>query len=244
MPTSSSSAPSAVSAGWCRAGHNARWENGRMVSGDRKPGQTRPLRKHPPRQAVSRRRNTHRRIEASLGTKNVDMVFLRENTESVRGDRRDSRPGRYSTGCRRHAHHYARHRTIIKLAFETAMQRNRAPKMVSAASLCGQKQRPRWLSPVQSIFDEVATQYPEVEKDVAIIDAFTQWLIVQPEHYDVVVTTNMFTDIVLPTFWEGWVWPWGATSVTTTRCSSQFMDRPHVRRARQAQPHSDDPRHQ
>ncbi len=35
-----------------------------------------------------------------------------------------------------------------------------------------------------------------MEKDVAIVDAFTQWLIGQPEYYDVVVTTNMFGDIV------------------------------------------------
>ena len=32
--------------------------------------------------------------------------------------------------------------------------------------------------------------------ETAIVDAFTQWLIGQPEHYDVVVTTNMFGDIV------------------------------------------------
>ena len=46
------------------------------------------------------------------------------------------------------------------------------------------------------VFDEVGRDYPEIEKDVAIVDAFTQWLIGQPEYYDVVVTTNMFGDIV------------------------------------------------
>src|SRR5690606_12336425 len=39
-------------------------------------------------------------------------------------------------------------------------------------------------------------EYPEIEKDFAIVDAFTQWLITQPEYYDVCVTTNMFGDIV------------------------------------------------
>jgi isocitrate/isopropylmalate dehydrogenase len=46
------------------------------------------------------------------------------------------------------------------------------------------------------VFQEIGAKYPDVEKDVAIVDAFTQWLIGQPEFYDVVVTTNMFGDIV------------------------------------------------
>ena len=40
------------------------------------------------------------------------------------------------------------------------------------------------------------SQLLHFEKDVAIVDAFTQWLIGQPEYYDVCVTTNMFGDIV------------------------------------------------
>jgi 3-isopropylmalate dehydrogenase len=48
----------------------------------------------------------------------------------------------------------------------------------------------------EEVFVEIGRDYPEIEKDVAIVDAFTQWLIGQPEYYDVVVTTNMFGDIV------------------------------------------------
>jgi len=46
------------------------------------------------------------------------------------------------------------------------------------------------------VFFEIGAQYPDIEKDTAIVDAFTQWLVGQPEHYDVCVTTNMFGDIV------------------------------------------------
>jgi hypothetical protein len=46
------------------------------------------------------------------------------------------------------------------------------------------------------VFFEIGEEYPEIEKDTAIVDAFTQWLMGQPEYYDVVVTTNMFGDIV------------------------------------------------
>ena len=44
-------------------------------------------------------------------------------------------------------------------------------------------------------FDEVAVGYPDVATDYGYIDAFTQWLTRTPEHYDVVVTSNMFGDI-------------------------------------------------
>jgi 3-isopropylmalate dehydrogenase len=46
------------------------------------------------------------------------------------------------------------------------------------------------------IFFEIGEEYPDIDKETAIVDAFTQWLIGQPEHYDVCVTTNMFGDIV------------------------------------------------
>ncbi len=48
----------------------------------------------------------------------------------------------------------------------------------------------------REVFDEVAEGYPEIEKDYALIDAWAQWAIRRPEYYDVVVTTNMFGDII------------------------------------------------
>jgi isocitrate/isopropylmalate dehydrogenase len=48
----------------------------------------------------------------------------------------------------------------------------------------------------RDVFFEIGEEYPDIEKETAIVDAFTQWLLGQPEHYDVCVTTNMFGDIV------------------------------------------------
>jgi 3-isopropylmalate dehydrogenase len=45
------------------------------------------------------------------------------------------------------------------------------------------------------IYDEVAARYPDVERDYAYIDAFTQWIIRSPEFYDVAVAPNEFGDI-------------------------------------------------
>ena len=43
---------------------------------------------------------------------------------------------------------------------------------------------------------KVAEKYPDIELWEANVDAMTMWLIKQPEVYDVIVTTNMFGDIV------------------------------------------------
>jgi 3-isopropylmalate dehydrogenase len=48
----------------------------------------------------------------------------------------------------------------------------------------------------REVFDEVGKGYPEIEKDVALIDAWAQWIIRRPEFYDVIVTTNMFGDVI------------------------------------------------
>ncbi len=48
----------------------------------------------------------------------------------------------------------------------------------------------------KEIFFEIGKEYPEIEKETAIVDAFTQWLVMKPDWYDVVVATNMFGDII------------------------------------------------
>jgi len=45
-------------------------------------------------------------------------------------------------------------------------------------------------------FDRVGVEYPEIERDYAYVDAFTQWVIRRPEHYNVVVAPNAFGDII------------------------------------------------
>ncbi len=45
-------------------------------------------------------------------------------------------------------------------------------------------------------FQDVATEYPDVDADYNHVDACCMWMIKNPEHYDVIVTTNMFGDII------------------------------------------------
>ncbi len=48
----------------------------------------------------------------------------------------------------------------------------------------------------RSVFDRVAGFFPRVQRDYAYVDAMCQWMIRRPERYDVVVTTNVFGDIL------------------------------------------------
>jgi 3-isopropylmalate dehydrogenase len=129
----------------------------------------------------------------------VDMVFIRENTEGlyagIGGILAPGGRGVVATDTRIITR--AASERVIRLAFEMALKRHGAPKDGKKRVTCIVKNNVldgcRFFA---SIFDEIAVEYPEVEKDVAIVDAFTQWLIGQPEYYDVLVTTNMFGDIV------------------------------------------------
>ena len=43
---------------------------------------------------------------------------------------------------------------------------------------------------------EVAARYPQIEFDTANVDAMCMWLLKNPLNYDVIVTTNLFGDIL------------------------------------------------
>ncbi|MBI3696716.1 MAG: isocitrate/isopropylmalate dehydrogenase family protein [Acidobacteria bacterium] len=43
---------------------------------------------------------------------------------------------------------------------------------------------------------EVASHYPDIEFDTANVDAICMWLLKNPQNYDVIVTTNLFGDIL------------------------------------------------
>ena len=45
-------------------------------------------------------------------------------------------------------------------------------------------------------FREVGEEYPDVQKDYNHVDACCMWMVKNPEYYDVIVTTNMFGDII------------------------------------------------
>lgn len=48
----------------------------------------------------------------------------------------------------------------------------------------------------QRTFNEVAIEYPQIKTDYANVDAICMWMVKNPEWFDVIVTDNMFGDII------------------------------------------------
>jgi len=82
-------------------------------------------------------------------------------------------------------------RRVIKYAFELANNRNKHLSSVDKANV---------LSDIYGFwreeFNDIAKQYPEVKTDFNYVDAITMWFVKNPEWFDVVVTPNMFGDII------------------------------------------------
>ncbi|HEY8732866.1 MAG TPA: isocitrate/isopropylmalate family dehydrogenase [Candidatus Limnocylindria bacterium] len=48
----------------------------------------------------------------------------------------------------------------------------------------------------RDVLEEVAAEYPDVEHDAMYVDAACMWLVQKPEQFSVIVTTNLFGDII------------------------------------------------
>ena len=48
----------------------------------------------------------------------------------------------------------------------------------------------------RDIFEEVGKTFPDVRRDAMYVDAAAMWMILKPEQFDVMVTTNLFGDIL------------------------------------------------
>lgn len=129
------------------------------------------------------------------GPEDIDFVVIRENTEGLYAG---------AGGCLRRGtpHEVALQESIntrmgvercIRYAFDLCRRRNRAKKL----TLCGKTNVLTFAFDLwERTFHEVATDYPDIETDYAHVDALCMWMIKNPERFDVIVTDNMFGDII------------------------------------------------
>ena len=129
------------------------------------------------------------------GPEDIDFVVIRENTEGLYAG---------AGGCLRRGtpHEIAIQESIntrmgvercIRYAFDLCRRRNRAKKL----TLCGKTNVLTYAFDLwERTFHEVATDYPDIETDYAHVDALCMWMIKNPERFDVIVTDNMFGDII------------------------------------------------
>jgi 3-isopropylmalate dehydrogenase len=81
----------------------------------------------------------------------------------------------------------------IRYAFEFCRQRAKANKL----TLCGKTNVLTYAFDLwERTFQEVSAEYPDITTDYAHVDAICMWMVKNPEWFDVIVTDNMFGDII------------------------------------------------
>jgi 3-isopropylmalate dehydrogenase len=129
------------------------------------------------------------------GPKDIDFVVVRENSEGVYagggGFLKKGTPDEVaiqeSVNTRKGVER------CVRYAFEYCRQRNRKKLL----TLCAKTNVLIYESDLWfRVLHEVKKDYPDIEINYQHVDALCMWMIKNPEQFDVIVTNNMFGDII------------------------------------------------
>ncbi len=128
-----------------------------------------------------------------MGIEDIDMTVIRENSEGEyagagewlnkgREDEVVLQTGVFTRkGCER----------IIRYAFELARQQGKSVTSISKGNALNYSMV-FW----DSVFEEVSKEYPEVKTQSLLVDAACMFFVKNPQRFEVVVTSNLFGDII------------------------------------------------
>ena len=129
------------------------------------------------------------------GPEDIDFVVVRENTEGLyagaggvlKKGTPDEVAVQESINTRKGVER------CIRYAFDYARKRNKRKQV----TLCGKTNVLTYAFDLwERTFYEVAKEYPDIKTDYAHVDATCMWMVKNPEWFDVIVTDNMFGDII------------------------------------------------
>jgi 3-isopropylmalate dehydrogenase len=129
------------------------------------------------------------------GPEEIDFVVVRENTEGLyagaggvlKKGTPDEVAVQESINTRKGVER------CIRFAFEYARKRNKRKQV----TLCGKTNVLTYAFDLwERAFYEIAEEYPDIKTDYAHVDATCMWMVKNPEWFDVIVTDNMFGDII------------------------------------------------
>jgi 3-isopropylmalate dehydrogenase len=129
------------------------------------------------------------------GPRDIDFVIVRENTEGLYtgagGTLKRGTPYEVATQVSINTRQGVER--CVRYAFEYTQKRQKNNKL----TLCGKTNVLTYASDLwERTFYEVAPEYPDIKTDYAHVDAITMWFVKNPEWFDVVVTDNLFGDII------------------------------------------------
>ena len=128
--------------------------------------------------------------------KDIDFVVVRENTEGLYtgsgGNLKKGTPDEVAIQTSINTRKGVER--CLRFAFEIARKRNKNKKL----TLCGKTNVLTFAFDLwERAFHEIGEkEYPDIQRDYAHVDATSMWMIKNPEWFDVIVTDNMFGDII------------------------------------------------
>ena len=130
------------------------------------------------------------------GPEDIDFVVVRENTSGLyRGGGENKDEGTMDEVATQ-VMRYTRGEVdrCLKYAFEYTKKRNKNKQI----TLCG---KTNVLTNVYGLWERAFhemgdKEYPDIKRDYAHVDAICMWMVKNPEWFDVIVTGNMFGDII------------------------------------------------
>ena len=130
-------------------------------------------------------------LKEEISAKGFDMLIMRELTGGLYfGDRKTEEVDGVMTATDTLAYNENEIRRIAIKAFDVAMKRNKKVTSVDKANVLDSSRL--W----RKILNEVAEDYPEVTLEHMLVDNAAMQLVRDPAQFDVMVTENMFGDIL------------------------------------------------
>jgi len=130
------------------------------------------------------------------GPEDIDFVIIRENTggiyTGIGGATMVGTPHEVATQVMLYSRPVVER--CIRYAYEYTRKRNRK-KLLTLVHKCNvlTEVGDLWVRVHREIGD---AEYPDIRQDYNHVDACTMWMVKSPEYYDVIVTENLFGDII------------------------------------------------
>ena len=120
----------------------------------------------------------------------IDLVIVRESTEGLFSGRKGT--SSLADSEARDLMRITRHTSerLFRVAFRLAATRRKYVTLVDKANVLPS------MAYFRAIFDEVSREFPEIATDRVYVDAAALYMVDRPHSFDVLVTENMFGDIL------------------------------------------------
>ncbi|HIE12199.1 MAG TPA: 3-isopropylmalate dehydrogenase [Desulfotomaculum sp.] len=128
------------------------------------------------------------------GPEEIDFIVVRENTEGLYCGAGGflKRGTKDEVAVQNSINTYKGVERCVRYAFEYCRRHGR-----KKVTLCGKTNVLTYAFDLwERVFHQVGDGYPEIQRDYAHVDAACMWMVKNPEWFDVIVTDNMFGDII------------------------------------------------